>query len=245
MAGPGTPEMGVLVPPRPHDPEARYLQISQQAKYGVAVAIGPAADGHDGTGNGADVFTDRAVPPIGVASLVRERGRDHRLHGLQALHPHRPPLLANDGRVGGARHDREKRRSPLEIAGQLRAAHVMHVIAIAIVGRTQADNGLQRGGPSRRDLQCVEAAPGDAQHADGAVAPALARDPCNRLHRIVLLLLQVFVVNHALRVAGAADIQADAGIAVPGQPRMDLLITLARAVPAPIGGVFEYRRYRS
>ena len=109
----------------------------------------------------------------------------------------------------------------------MRTAHVVHVIGIAIVGRTQAHNGLQRRRLSRRHLQRIEAAPGDAHHADRAAAPGLAGDPCNGLHGISLFLRQVFIADEALGIARTSDIKAHAGIAVARKPGMDLFVPIA------------------
>jgi hypothetical protein len=57
---------------------------------------------------------------------------------------------------------------------------------------------LSAGGFARGDLQRVEAAPGNAEHADLAGAPALPRDPGDDFQRVVLLLLRVFIEHQAV-----------------------------------------------
>ena len=71
----------------------------------------------------------------------------------------------------------------------------MDVVGIAVVGRAERDHRLQLRRPARGDLQPVEAAPGDADHADAAGAPGLAREPGDDLEGVVLLLLQIFVLR--------------------------------------------------
>src|SRR5690606_32012906 len=58
------------------------------------------------------------------------------------------------------------------------------------------------------------------------------------------LLLQIFVADQALGIAGAADIEPHAGIALGGEPGMGELVPVARAVAPPIWDVFEDRGNR-
>jgi hypothetical protein len=83
--------------------------------------------------------------------------------------------------------------APREVVLQQRTADEVHVVRIAIVGRTNGDDRLECGRASRGDLQSVEPAPGYADHADRTRAPGLSRDPGDELHGIVLLLFEVFV----------------------------------------------------
>ena len=53
---------------------------------------------------------------------------------------------------------------------------------------SRSSDGFQCRRPARRDLQSIEAAPGDADHADRAGAPGLGREPGDDLERVVLLL---------------------------------------------------------
>ena len=88
------------------------------------------------------------------------------------------------------------------------AAHVVAVVGIAVVGRAGGDDRLQRRRPVARDLQRVEAAPGDAHHADRAAAPGLRGEPGDHLDGVGLLLRQIFVGEQAVGIAGAAHVDA-------------------------------------
>jgi hypothetical protein len=178
-----------------------------------------------------------------VAALMLEPGAEDGRHRLEALQPHLAPVFARDERVGRPPHDREIGRAPFQIAGEMGAAHVVHVVGIAVVGRAIGDDGLERRGPAGRDLERVEAAPGDAHHADGAAAPGLLREPGDRLDRVVLFLLQIFVEHHPFGIAGAADIEPHAGIAVGRDIGMRVVVPVARAVAPAIGDIFEDRRH--
>jgi len=57
------------------------------------------------------------------------------------------------------------------------------------------------------------------------------------IHRIVQLLLQIFVPNHAFGIAGAPNIEADAGIAMGRQIRVGQIVTIAPGIeigPVPV-----------
>ena len=106
----------------------------------------------------------------------------------------------------------------------------MHVVGIAVDGGGDGDHGLQGRRLARRHLQPVEAAPGDADHADAAAAPGLGREPGDDLDGVVLLLLQIFVPQQPVEIAAAGDIDPGAGIALGGDPGMGLLVP--RPVPS-------------
>ena len=76
------------------------------------------------------------------------------------------------------------------------------------------------------------------------VRPGLRRDPVQHLQRVVLLLLQVLALEHALRIAGAAHVDAHGGIAVAGEIGMVQRIALGGAVALAVGQIFEDRRHR-
>ena len=142
-------------------------------------------------------------------------------------------------------HVGEEEAAPAEIGrGELGAAHVVHVVGVAVVGRAQRDDGLERRRLQGRDLQGVEAAPRDAEHADRAAAPWLAGEPVDHLQRIVEFRLAVFVGEHALGVAAAADVDAHRGVAVPGEVRVGERVALTRSVTLAIGQILQQRGHR-
>jgi hypothetical protein len=120
----------------------------------------------------------------------------------------------------------------------------MRIVGIAVVGRAQGDDRLQGRRPQGGDLQRVEAAPRDADHADGAAAPGLAGDPVDHDEGVLMLLGGVFVAQQAVGIARAADVDADRGVAVAGVVAVHRLVAQPRQVALAIRQVFEHRRYR-
>ncbi len=163
---------------------------------------------------------------------------------VQARKPHVAPALAHDGGVRRMCHDGLKRGGPADLRRQQGAAHEVHVIAIAVIGRAQGDDRLERRRPSRGDLQRVEPAPGNAHHADRARTPCLARDPGDDFERVVLLLRRVFVAQQSVRFTAAANIDTNGRIAVRGEPGMRQRIALPSAAALAVRQVFQDRRNR-
>jgi hypothetical protein len=106
------------------------------------------------------------------------------------------------------------------------------------------DDGLQAGRAACRNLQAVEAAPGDPEHPGPAVAPRLTGEPGEHGDAVVLLLLEILVEEDALRVAAAAQVDADAGIAVAGEIRVPRRVADRSAVVLPVRDVLEQGRHR-
>ena len=241
----GLGEVRIGMRPRPDQALARHVEMFQQARDGVGVAVGPAADGEDRTFDRAEILAHRAVPPVGVAPLVLQPALEEQRHALQPLQPHLAPALADQQRIGRMAHVGEEEAAPAEVGrGELGAAHVVHVVGVAIVGRAQRHDGLERRRLQGRDLQGVEAAPGDAEHADRAAAPRLAGEPGDHLQRIVELGLAVFVDKHALGFAAAADVDTHRGVAVAREVRMGQRIALMRAVALAVGQILQQRGHR-
>ena len=119
----------------------------------------------------------------------------------------------------------------------------MRVVGVAVVGGAQRDDRLQCRGRARGDLQRIEPAPGNAEHPDGAAAPRLGGEPLDHLDRVVVLGLGVFVADQPLGIAGAADVDAHARIAVAREIVMHRLVAAAHQVALAIGQVFEERRH--
>ena len=101
------------------------------------------------------------------------------------------------------------------------------------------------GGRRARDLERVEAAPGVAHHPDPPGAPRLGGEPGDHLHRVVLLQREVLVGEHALRVAAAAHVDADARVAVPGDVGMRERVPLRGPLAPAVREVLEDRRHRA
>ena len=69
-------------------------------------------------------------------------------------------------------------------------------------------------------------------------------DPGDHFERVVLLLLQILVEQEAVGFAGAAHIDAQAGVAVAGEVGVDDGVAVGGAVALAVGQVFEDRRHR-
>ena len=240
---PGHAEMRILVRPGPDQPLARYVEPRQQAENGVAIAVGPAADGVHGAADAREVLADRAVLPVGIATLMLQPLGQPQAAVLEAFLPHVAPAVADEQRVRRTGIGIEHGRGPREVVAEQTAAHVMNVVGVTVVGRTQRDDGLELGGLQRRDLQAVEPAPGDADHADIPGAPGLSAQPLENLDAIVELLLQVFITQYPIRFAAASHVDADAGIAVAGPVGMRLGIAHGRQIALAIRQVFENGRH--
>ena len=236
-------KMGIFVGPWPHQPLLRTGQARQHARNGIGVAVGPAAHGVDGGLDVGVVLDHRAVLPLFVAPLVAKPLDQPGIVGLEAGQPLLAPVRHDRG-VRRARVHREHGRRPGHRVVDHDPAHVVDVVAVAVVGRGDGDDGLELGWPPRGDLQAVEAAPGDADHAAGAGAPGLRRDPGQDLHRVVLFGLEVLVLEDAAGFPRAPDVDAQAGITVAGPVGMGQFVALARPVEPAVGQVLENCRHR-
>ena len=99
---------------------------------------------------------------------------------LHPLEPHVAPAVADGRRVGRPRQPNiDAAHSSMSRVHA--AAVVVHVVGVAVVGRAEGDDRLQRRRPAGGDLQAVEPAPRDADHADLAAAPRLLGEPRDHL----------------------------------------------------------------
>src|SRR5699024_7500780 len=99
---------------------------------------------------------------------------------------------------------------------------------------TRRSSDLQGG-----QLQAVESAPGLADDADLAVAPILRGDPCEHLQSVVELCRRVLVGHDAGRVAAAAQVDTDAGIAGAGELGVDRVVATGGHIVLAVGNVLE------
>ena len=222
----------------------RPVEILHQPEHRRRVAVGPAADREDGGLQLAVVLADRAMLPECVAALMLQPLRRKGLGDFQPLEPLFLP--ARPDHLGIRRHvgHGEERAAPIHVVAQQAAAHVVHVVVIAVDGGAHGDHGLQRRRLTIGSLQSVEAAPGDADHPHIAVAPGLLRQPGDDVAGVILFLLQILVMEQAVGIAAAADIDAGAGIAVGGEPAMHGVVAQPGAVAAPVRNIFKDRRHR-
>ena len=177
--------------------------------------------------------------PECVAALVAQPVLDHEVEVVHPRLPHLAPAVADDRRVRRPAEQGIEGGAPVERIRQERAAHVVHVVGVAVVRRAGRDDRLQGRRPERGDLERVEAAPAVAHHADVAVAPGLLRQPCDGLPAFVELLCQVFVRHQPVRIAAAAHVDPNGDVAVTGEIAMQGRIANRCELPLAVGQVFE------
>ena len=118
-------------------------------------------------------------------------------------------------------HQAENEKSPLKSClGKKRAAHVMRVVGVPIVGRTNGYDRFECRRTARRNLNTIEPTPGNSHHPNRAIAPGLCRQPSDHLHAIVLFLLGVLVEQQTGRFTATAKVDANSSVAVTGQVRI-------------------------
>jgi hypothetical protein len=178
-------------------------------------AIGPAADGENRRLDLRPIACARA--PVVVVGLVLERGDDLRRVRFQTLHPHLAPAAAHELRIGRTGLVAEELARPADRAQQDRAAAKHLAVSIAVGRERLGDDGLELLGGSGCDLYPLKAAPRDAEHAHLPVAPRLLGDPLHGFDGIERFIADGEGALRAVRVAGAADVDAHAGIAVAGE----------------------------
>src|SRR5215831_3157523 len=121
--------------------------------------------------------------PIRIASLVPQPIFLEQRYVLQALQPHSPPAIADERRIGRKAHQAEKEKGPFKCSGgEKRAAHVMRIVSVPIVGRTNSDDCFECRRAARRNLKSIEPAPGNSHHPNRAIAPGLSCQPIDHLH---------------------------------------------------------------
>ena len=242
--GAGPRHMRPGMGPGPDQRLLRPWQVLHQGQDRFRVIVLPAADRVDGAADAPVILADRARLPIGVAALMREPGLDRHRHLLEPLEPLRAPARAGDLRQRRARGAGEECRPPRDVPVDQAAAHIVAVAIVAVLGRAHGDDGGERRGRERRDLQRVEAAPADAPHADLAAAPGLPCQPGDDLDAVLLLGEVVFVADDALGVARAADVDAHGRVAMAGEIGLRDRVAIDGAVAQPIGQIFEHGWHR-
>src|SRR3984957_16451622 len=101
------------------------------------------------------------------------------------------------------------------------------------------ENRLQRRRMPHRHLHRGESSPRDAEHPNLAIAPWLARQPCDHLFSIDLLLLGVFAFGRgAFTRTEAANVDAHADVAAPREISMLWIIPCRRAIVFAVWQIF-------
>ncbi len=182
--------------------------------------------------------------PIVVARLMAGPLLEHEVGIVDARLPHLLPRIADHRGVGRLRQPPPHLRRPAEIVEHHGAAHVVDVVVVAVVGAVADDDGFQRRRAvlARRHHQRVDGAPRLAHHADIAVARRMPGDLVDHLDAGEQLLLAILVGEHAFRIAGARQVDAEAEIVVIGEPRIHLGVADHGAVAPPIRIELDDRR---
>jgi hypothetical protein len=130
------------------------------------------------------------------------------------------------------------------VEAQDAAAAIVHVVGVAIVRRAERDDRREAGRPARGNLERVEPAPGDAPHAELAVAPGLRAEPGEHLEHVLLLLLGVLVGQHPVGLPRAAHVHPHGRVAEPREVGLAGGVADRRAVRLAVGEELEDRGHR-
>ena len=225
--------------PGADQPFARTLQPGQQTRHGFRIIVSPAGHRKDRDGDPGKILGHRPLFPEIITALVAEPCVGPGLVMGDPGQPHRAPCVANNHRVGRQVVVGEHRGGPVEIILGQTAADPMDIGGIAVVGGPDGDDGFQGRRLMCCNLQPVEPTPADPVHRDLPVAPPLGGQPGNRGDAIALFLLGILVVDQPLAVARAANVQPDAGIAMPRQIAVHRMIATARALAFAVGQIFQ------
>ena len=231
-------DVGILVLPRADQRLDRRGQVRGERRRRVDVGVRPAADGQHRRLDGRPVFADRAVPPVRVAGRVVHPASGEEGQRLDPLDPALAPVCAQR-RIGRPGLVGQHLGAPVEVVGQQAAAHVVDVVRVAVHGGAAGDHRLQRRRAAKGELESVEPAPGDPDHADVAVAPWLVRDPGDHRLAVGEFLLRILVVEESVRIPGAGDVDPDAGVAGRGEHRMGGGVARRGGVALAVGQVFQ------
>ena len=230
--------------PRPDQRLRGCRQPRHHARDRVGVAVRPATDRVYRAFDRGEILADGPEPPVVVAQRMPHPNRRVQHRVLEPVTPALTPVGARQRRVRRRVGRNQEHRAPVEVFRQQAAALVVDIVGVAIVGRAHGDDRLELRWPPRRDLQRVEPAPGDTEHAHATAAPRLRFEPCKHLDDVVVLLLGVLVRHEAFGVAGAPQIEANGGITVTGHIGMQGFVTQSRKVPLAVGHALEQHRHR-
>ena len=196
--------------PRPDQQSARRAQTLEQPQRRVGIAVAPAADQEDGTADAIDDVSDGAVAPVRAVGLMAQPLQDVRLIPGKMLLPDLRPV-GQRGR--GCRRQCVERDHECAVEARIEqharvAATVVAVVGVAIVREVDRHDARQVRRCVARHLERREAAIGDADHVDVAVAPGLRGAPLDHVVPVALLAQRVLVARDALGCTGAAAVDA-------------------------------------
>src|SRR5215469_4162288 len=120
----------------------------------------------------------------------------------------------------------------------------MDVVGVAVVSGADAHDRPQLLRRVGSDLQAVETTPRDADHPHLPAAPRLRRKPADDLDAVVLLERQVLVLENAVRITRAPEIDTDSRVSVTSEIAVHCLIVYRVIIVLAIRNVLKDRRNR-
>ncbi len=234
--------MGKVMAPGTDEGAARRLGRRHHPGNGARQIVRPAADGIDGGLCLAELVSRRSFEPIGITPLMVEPIGQHRFVGGQPRLPLDLPVRARGLRIGRQAVEYKHRGGPPHGVDQDRTAGIVERRGVAVFRGADGNDGLEASRRARSRLQPADAAPRLPEHADCARAPGLAPEPFDDSEAVFLLALVPHVGEQSVGIAGATRVDAQAGIAVPGEVRVDRLIAQPQEIALAIRHVFEDRR---
>src|SRR5262249_31745174 len=149
---------------------------------------------------------------------------------LEPVNPQLSPPTAYDLRIGWTAVVKLHDAAPPEIVIQQAAPRKMDAFVEAVIRTHDRYDGFKLSWPPRCHLHGIVCPPGLAHQPDMSRTPGLSRNPGNDVYGIFLLLSEVLIVQDAVRLARAAQIDSENRIAVACKPRMHAFIALPHEV---------------
>ena len=205
--------MREIMRPGPDQSLHGCFEVFEHARHAVAVAVVPTSDHEGGDADRFVILFERRPLPKRTVPLHPLVGH-HPGFGVEAV---LEVLLVDDvvGRAGPR---------IVEVLAHLPRIHVddavheVHVVLVEVVGGADGDDGLEGRRISHREVDRIEAAPRDAEHAHIAIGEGLLGKPIDDDFAVVVFLVGVFVGDQAaLAVSGAAHIDAGDDVAAPNE----------------------------
>ena len=179
--GAGLGVVGKRVRPGAEQAAAGRLERADEAQHGVGVAVHQPRSRRRGTRSPPGLRTPSPASNTSHGAGATS-ARAHGLHPVDALRARcsASPRRRPQGQCHGV--EGEHRRAPEQhLQRQHRAAAVVHVVGVAVVGGAERDHGLELRRPQGRHTEPAEPAPRDADHPASPRAPALLCEPAQHL----------------------------------------------------------------